>query len=284
MVGSFPCEVGSFNHTFLQCETTPGEGAGLPVVVRDARFGVQSAGVGQANFSYAAPTVRALNVPVGGVPTDGGVVLVNGSNFGLTSRVLIGKLGESEVWVEATVLSRSAVHHSLVARAPPFFGWHHVALAILDVDGRAESMPTHLSYEEPSVSHVGALGPLGTDGGEIEVRGGGFGGGSAGWAWDVLVWDRLPGDDTAPAASEWNSCDDAVIDPEALFVKPGAEHRRFVAATGRGMGAMWLVVRVAAACSKPHAWSYDPPRVESVVEDGPRVLARREGNRSDVNS
>ena len=93
-LGAFPCAVNSFNHSRIVCTTSQGEGAYLDVVVSDERFNIESAGAGEVNFSYAAPTVRWIGVPRPGMPTQGGLAWINGSNLGVGGSVRIGPAGE----------------------------------------------------------------------------------------------------------------------------------------------------------------------------------------------
>ena len=79
------------------------------------------------------------------------------------------------------------------------------------------------------MSHVGALGPLGTDGGEIGCAAAAAVAARAGrgtsWCGTVASATRLQ----QRQVEFLRRCGHR---SEVLFVKPGAEHRRFVAATG----------------------------------------------------
>ena len=170
--------------------------------------------------------------------------------------------------------------------------------------GCSGSRPIDLSFQGPSIAHIGAVEALGSNGGSLAVSGSGFGGGHGDWTLEVLVWQRTGQESTA----QMGCADDRAVEAAGALSVPISRgeigHERWVfprifaghsrapqpkdlaarltVLAGPGMGAMWLTVRVADVCSTPFAWQYDAPRVESVAEDGPRILARRLGNGTQV--
>ncbi|KAA0150693.1 hypothetical protein FNF29_05030 [Cafeteria roenbergensis] len=219
-------EDGAQSRYSLECKSPAGQGQGVPVIV--TRAGQRS--LPDFSWSYAPPEVVSVT-PSSGIPTSGGLVVVQGSNLGMGGLVLVPGV---------SVVSTSWDHDTIAAVVGPGEG----AGLQLSVDVSLQrSGSVAISYAPPAVTSWPTAGPTAGTLAAV-VTGSNFG-----VAKPRLALRRLTatGQETLNCTlHSWN-------------------HTALVADLPPGTGAGWgLVVSAGNQDSAPASFSFLAPVVESV--------------------
>ena len=157
-IGGAACVIvpGTYTDTSVQCTLPAGEGTALVQAV------ISSSPSNTQPFVYASPVLSSITPSTG--PTGGGSsIVLNGTNFGLSSTVTVGGSG-------CAVTARS--HNSLTCTLPAGAGLN--VTTTVTVTGQSASRNT-FSYAAPTISSINPSSALSSGGTTLVINGANLG-------------------------------------------------------------------------------------------------------------
>lgn len=233
----------------VRCLVPPGIGSNLGIMMYVRQFIVWS---GLRSFSYAPPTLATL-IPRN-LPTTGGLLVLNGTNFGATPRsasVTVGSLACPLIYVTQTLAA---------CMAPIGIGASvSVSITVANRTNDANGAPK-LAYDAPQLTGIDP--PIGlTQGGNVVVlSGSGFGAGQLGVPKVTFTLPARNGSSANAQVAGVQSFSDSVI---SVVVPPGDDD---------GLGLEVSVYNGAQNGLQVVAYSYLPPHVGFVSALGSRSI------------